>query len=43
MAAASVPDDELHDLSPEDADELRAFLEKRRWFESKLKVGDTHA
>lgn len=36
---AVVPiDDELRDLSVEDADELRAFLDKRRWFESKLTV-----
>lgn len=32
-------EDELHELSPGDAEELRAFLEKRRWFEAKLKVG----
>jgi len=25
-------EDELHELSPGDAEELRAFLEKRRWF-----------
>ncbi|ORX35731.1 hypothetical protein BD324DRAFT_74013 [Kockovaella imperatae] len=31
-------DDELRDLSIEDATELRAFLEKRRWFETKLQV-----
>lgn len=31
-------DDELQDLSPQDAEEIRAFLEKRRWFEGKLKV-----
>ncbi|WVQ82104.1 hypothetical protein IAT38_004232 [Cryptococcus sp. DSM 104549] len=30
-------DDELRDLSPEDAQELQAFVEKRRWFEGKLK------
>ncbi|WVW84085.1 hypothetical protein I302_106114 [Kwoniella bestiolae CBS 10118] len=30
-------EDELRDLLPEDAQELRDFLEKRRWFEAKLK------
>jgi hypothetical protein len=36
---AVVPsDEELRDLSVEDADELRAFLDKRRWFESRLTV-----
>ncbi|WWC94351.1 hypothetical protein V866_001193 [Kwoniella sp. B9012] len=30
-------DDELRDLLPEEAQELRDFLEKRRWFEAKLK------
>jgi hypothetical protein len=30
--------DELQDLSADDAQELRAFLDKRRWFEAKLKV-----
>nr|ACZ80634.1 conserved hypothetical protein [Cryptococcus depauperatus] len=34
--------DELRDLSSEDAQELQAFLEKRRWFEGKLKVGRQH-
>lgn len=36
MATTDV--DDLHDLSPQDAQELNAFLEKRRWFEGKLKV-----
>jgi hypothetical protein len=31
-------DDELQDLSIEDAEELRAFVDKRRWFEGKLEV-----
>ena len=31
-------EDELRDLSVADAEELRAFLDKRRWFEAKLKV-----
>ena len=31
-------DEELRDLLPEEAEELKAFLEKRRWFEGKLKV-----
>lgn len=30
--------DDLQDLSPADAQELRAFLDKRRWFEGKLTV-----
>ncbi|WVQ73988.1 hypothetical protein IAR50_003569 [Cryptococcus sp. DSM 104548] len=29
--------EELRDLPPEDAQELTAFVEKRKWFESKLK------
>ena len=37
--SAPASHDELHDLSPEDAQELRAFLDKRKWFEAKLKVG----
>jgi hypothetical protein len=37
MAASPITDD-LQDLSPEDAQELRAFLHKRRWFEGKLEV-----
>lgn len=28
----------MRDLSAEDAEELRAFLEKRKWFEAKLEV-----
>lgn len=31
-------EDELRDLSMGDAGELRAFVEKRRWFEGKLAV-----
>jgi hypothetical protein len=31
-------EDILQDLSLEDADELRAFAEKRVWFEGKLRV-----
>ncbi|RXK39305.1 hypothetical protein M231_03384 [Tremella mesenterica] len=31
-------DNDLKDLTSEDAEELKAFSEKRRWFESKLKV-----
>ncbi|OCF41891.1 hypothetical protein I317_04301 [Kwoniella heveanensis CBS 569] len=31
-------EDELRDLNDEDAQELRNFLEKRRWFEGKLKI-----
>lgn len=31
-------EDELRDLSVGDAGELRAFVEKRRWFEGKLAV-----
>lgn len=31
-------EEELRDLSSEDAQELRNFQEKRRWFEAKLKV-----
>ena len=38
MTEVSSHEDELHDLSVEDAGELRAFLEKRRWFEEKLKA-----
>jgi hypothetical protein len=30
---------ELRDLPQADADELRAFVDKRRWFEARLKVG----
>lgn len=42
-AMAVVPsDDELRDLSVKDADELRAFLDKRRWFESRLTVSRGH-
>ncbi|WWC70145.1 uncharacterized protein I206_104092 [Kwoniella pini CBS 10737] len=32
--------DDLRDLAPEEAQELRDFLEKRRWFEGKLKLLD---
>jgi hypothetical protein len=32
-------DGDLQDLSANDADELNAFLAKRKWFEVKLKVG----
>ncbi|KAK4689278.1 hypothetical protein P7C73_g815, partial [Tremellales sp. Uapishka_1] len=35
---ASEVQDELYDLSPADAQELRSFVEKRKWFEGKLKV-----
>ena len=35
---ASQPNEDLRELSLEDADELRAFQEKRRWFEGKLQV-----
>nr|XP_031863414.1 uncharacterized protein CI109_001290 [Kwoniella shandongensis]KAA5530486.1 hypothetical protein CI109_001290 [Kwoniella shandongensis] len=39
MTEAEVdPDDDLRDLSLEDAQVLRAFVEKRRWFEGKLKI-----
>ncbi|WWC62133.1 uncharacterized protein I303_104724 [Kwoniella dejecticola CBS 10117] len=38
MATASSGHDDLKDLAPEEAQELRAFVEKRRWFESKLKL-----
>ncbi|WVQ99546.1 hypothetical protein IAU59_006682 [Kwoniella sp. CBS 9459] len=31
-------EEELRDLHEDDAQELRDFLEKRRWFESKLKI-----
>lgn len=31
-------DEELRDLTQEDAEELKRFQEKRRWFERKLKV-----
>ncbi|WVF71321.1 hypothetical protein IAT40_006124 [Kwoniella sp. CBS 6097] len=37
-APATRSEDELRDLNEGDAQELRNFLEKRRWFESKLKV-----
>ena len=37
-SSAGVAENELRDLSSEDAEELIAFLEKRRWFESRLKV-----
>ncbi len=33
-----VSEKELQDLSRDDAQELRAFLDKRRWFEEKLQV-----
>lgn len=39
---ADGPEDELRDLSPDDAEELRAFLDKRRWFEGKLAVSSQH-
>jgi hypothetical protein len=32
-------DGDLQDLSANDADELNAFLAKRKWFEVKLEVG----
>ncbi|WVR06884.1 hypothetical protein IAU60_003920 [Kwoniella sp. DSM 27419] len=35
---SSEPEDELKDLSQEDARELRAFLDKRRWFEQRVKL-----
>lgn len=34
-------EEELRDLSLQDAEELRAFQEKRRWFENKLQVGSS--
>jgi hypothetical protein len=34
-----IQDGDLQDLSANDADELNAFLAKRKWFEVKLKVG----
>jgi hypothetical protein len=37
--SSTTAEDELQDLSQADAQELRAFLEKRKWFEEKLKVG----
>ena len=38
MTDVASREDELRDLSAEDAGELRAFVEKRRWFEEKLKA-----
>lgn len=38
MLAVVLPDDELRDLTKEDALELRAFVEKQKWFEGKLQV-----
>jgi hypothetical protein len=32
---------ELQDLSLHDAEELQAFVAKRKWFEVKLNVSDT--
>ena len=37
-SAAPELDDDLRELSSQDAEELRAFQEKRRWFEGKLQV-----
>ncbi len=39
LGGAPTDVDELQDLSEEDAQELRAFVEKRKWFEGKLTVG----
>lgn len=38
MKSEDGSEDEIRDLSPQDAEELRAFLVKRRWFEEKLQV-----
>lgn len=41
MMPDSGQEDELQELSPDDAREIRAFLEKRRWFEGKLQVSSS--